>query len=135
MGKKKATKTVPDNETIHFRPGAELGRLIAETAAQLALSRGEVAKRMTGLALRGLDFEDYAQIAELTDYMYGAGFDEACHQVHVAILTRRIGQTDEPLTSDDRRLVVKQVLDHHRTIRGIQEEAQVQRVQIVVRRD
>ena len=87
MAKKKSVKKkTADSEMIHFRPGKELGSLIGQFSEQEGISRGEAAKRLTGLAIRCLDVGFYGLVEELSAYLFHSGnFDSACDQVYVAV--------------------------------------------------
>lgn len=136
--KKKSSKSNSHVEMIHFRPGRELGELISELAKESQISRGEAAKRMTGLAIRGLDSEIYQYAEELTQYLYGAAsFDEACHHIAVAIHKSAADAGIEPqdMHREDQLHHVRELLEHHRIISGVTEKAKEQRISIKLIRD
>lgn len=139
MAKKKSTrkKTTDDLEMIHFRPGAELGSLIGQWAKKSNLSRGEVAKRLTSLAIRGLDVGFYDDAERLSGHLYGNGsFDEACHHLHVAvqIAADRSGKDVEEVSRSAKADAIKDVLNLHQSLREFEEEAQNTRVSIKLHR-
>ena len=131
MPKKKPAKEIPAGETLHFRPGPALGTLLAKFADEQQLSRGEAAKRLLGLAVRGLTIQCYGVIAELANCIYANGdFDQACDQVFVAVVndderTQKAGQ--KPLDEEDKLRVAREVVRQYRIARGLDEPAEQQR--------
>ena len=139
MAKKKRAKkkAVDPMETIHFRPGPELGALIGQLADKLTISRGEAAKRLVSLAIRGLDIGFYEFANEYTEYLYGSGgFDEACHHLHVAVQD----DADDPhqevidIERDKKLNAVRIHLERYRALKSFEEEAQKKRVSIKIHR-
>jgi hypothetical protein len=131
MATKKPPKAVPLAEAIHFRPGEELGRLIADTADQLALSRGECAKRLVGLAIRNMDLTYYGLADRLGACMYGGTtFDECCHHLHVAIATEAAEQGE--LSAEDKYRVAKLLVDQHELLHGKQRTAEETKVEVKI---
>ena len=135
MPKKKTTRKKAGNELemIHFRPGAELGSMIGQLSDELAISRGETAKRLTALAIRGLDVGFYGAAAELTDHLYAsASFDEACHHLHVAVqeVAEQSGQEIVDVPREKKLEAVEVLLDRYRMMRSFEEEVQQKRVSI-----
>ena len=85
--KTKASKKSEPTDMIHFRPGPELGSLVGQLADELTLSRGEISKRMTALAIRGLDLSCYGLVDELAMY-FDAGmatFDQSAQFAYVTV--------------------------------------------------
>jgi hypothetical protein len=139
MAKKKSTrkKTTDDLEMIHFRPGAELGSLIGQWAKKSNLSRGEVAKRLTSLAIRRLDVGFYDDAERLSGHLYGNGsFDEACHHLHVAvqIAADRSGKEVEDVDRESKANAINEVLNQYQALRDFEDEAQNTRVSIKLHR-
>lgn len=137
MAKKKAAKKPADADMIHFRPGKELGALINQFAEQVDVSRGEVAKRLTGLAIRGLDVGFYGVIQELASFLYHSGnFDSACDQVHVTIESVAAKEKTDvvDLSRESKLQAIEQLLEHYRSIRESEESTQNQRISIKVYR-
>lgn len=131
MATRKPPKKVPLGETIHFRPGEELGRLIAETADQLALSRGECAKRLVGLAIRNMDLSYYGLAARLGECMYGGTtFDECCHHLHVAIATEDAGRGE--LSAEDKYRAAESLVAQHELLHGQQKTAEQTKVEVKI---
>ena len=120
--KKKSAKTTDYTDMITFRPGPELGRLISRFADLRDLSRGEVARRAAALALRDMDLEYYSLIEEAAALSYGAGFEHAIHQIHVAIIQADVERAKSPggstLTHDERLDVASSVVEAMRILRG-----------------
>lgn len=84
MAKKKTSREISPGETIHFRPGELLGRMIGRFGDDRGLSRGEAARRLASLSVRGLGVESYELIEELSGYA-GCDFDAASQTVYVEI--------------------------------------------------
>jgi len=131
--KKAAKKSDPDLEMIHFRPGAELGKLIGEFALEADVSRGEAAKRLTALAIRGFDVEFYDAALRLLQYLYGTpSFDEACDHLHVAVVqeaaTANVDVADLP--REQKLRAADELVAHYRLMRGFEDEVKEKRVSI-----
>ena len=125
MAKKKPARDIPPGEMLHFRPGPELGRLVAKFADEHQLSRGEGAKRALGLALRGLTIECYSVVAELATCMYAnADFDQACNLVFVAIVNEEERAGQNPLDEKDKLAVAREVVRQYRVARGLDQSVE-----------
>ena len=136
MRKKSARKKTAVTEMIHFRPGEELGTLIDVIATQEAISRGETAKRLAALAVRGFDLGFYGFAKELVEHNYNAiSFDQACHELHVAVLqdcSRGPSTEVVELPRDEKKQSVQKLIDNYRMLRGIQEDAERTTVEVHV---
>ncbi len=133
--KQTVKRKVKDSETVHFRPGDELGRSIGELADAWDVSRGEVAKRLVCLGIHHLDIEFHDVVVELADYMYGnTFFDFACHQIHIAILQHDSMKTEGKQTLEERLKIAKDHVADYRKLRGLEEVAKSRVVTVSVRR-
>lgn len=135
--KKKAERKNPEpTDMIHFRPGSDLGSLIGELADKLDLSRGEVSKRMTALAIRGLDQSCYGSIDELSSYLYGgvATFDEAAHYAYVYVSNSANQKKCEvfEMTREETHQCIREVLELNRNLRQHEDNVENKRVHIKV---
>lgn len=136
MGKKKSTrgKRNPDTDMVHFRPGAELGALIGRFAKEFSISRGEVAKRFTALTIRGFDLGFYPLAEELMLYLYGGStFDEACHQLHVAVV-QDFGKASDvfEIPREEKLSTVETVVEQYRSMRELEDETEHKKTKIQV---
>jgi len=138
MPKKQAVKKNSASDMIHFRPGQELGTLIGQLAEQSSISRGEAAKRLTSLAIHGLDLGFYGGVDDLASYLYGVGtsFDEAAHAVYVAIC-EAVGASGEAVVDLPRERkveILQELLHRYQVVREFEEETQTKRIQITLHR-
>jgi hypothetical protein len=127
MKKKAKSSQALAAEGIHFRPGKVLGQTLDEYASAWGVTPSEAARRMVSLTIRGLSLQFCEDIARLMGYMYGSSFDEACHLVHVAILseTERCAKAKRsPPTEDDRLAIVKVVVRQHEAVFGLARAAE-----------
>lgn len=138
MAKKKSVKKkTADSEMIHFRPGKELGSLIGQFSEQEGISRGEAAKRLTGLAIRCLDVGFYGLVEELSAFLFHSGnFDSACDQVYVAVeaIASKENVDVLELKREEKLRAVEELLEHYRIIRGSEESMEKKRISIKVYR-
>ena len=138
MAKKKSVKKkTADSEMIHFRPGKELGALIGQFSEQEGISRGEAAKRLTGLAIRCLDVGFYGLVEELSAFLFHSGnFDSACDQVYVAVeaIASKENVDVLELKREEKLRAVEELLEHYRIIRGSEESMEKKRISIKVYR-
>jgi hypothetical protein len=96
-----------------------------------------VAKRLTSLAIRGLDAGFYDDAERLSGHLYGNGsFDEACHHLHVAvqIAADRSDKDVEEVSRAAKADAIKEVLNLHQALRDFEDEAQNTRVSIKLHR-
>lgn len=132
--KKKASKNTDYTDMITFRPGAELGQLITRFADQNNLSRGEVARRAASLALRDMDLGFYALIEEAATLSYGCGFEEASHQIHVAIIQAEVDRSKADagvkLGREQKLDVARNVVGAIRMLRGESLEEQPEKIKV-----
>ena len=130
MAKKKSRK-VPNRETIHFRPGEELGRLISDAAKQLSISRGECAKRFVALAIRGLDNRFYELAERLCHCEYGVPtFDDCCHLLFVQIANENAKRGE--LSPDEKYSIGESFVEGMEMIHGGIKTAKEKKVEIQV---
>ena len=135
MPRKKTPKISPI-ETIHFRPGRDLGGRIDQLASELMLSRGETAKRVVSLALRDMDLEGFYPLANrLVELEYdGITFDEACHRLHVAIIQEEAksqqGNSPSVQSKEERLEIAKGVIRGYELMRGIESHAETHQLRI-----
>ena len=118
MAKKKGPKKVAATETVHFRPGPWLGQVIASQADTWNLSRGAAAKRLVSLAVCGLTHAAYNDLEELRRLSAGS-FENALQYVYVEIVERE--SNGQILETQERREVVRQVLQRYRLMHGMTE--------------
>ena len=117
-------------DTVQFRPGPELGKLISDFADAWRTSRGDAAKRLVALAIHGLDLDFAPLVQELTTYLYGnRDFDDACHQIHVMIDEAKDPKA-APQTHDEKLDLVKQKIAQYRMLRGLEEVSEQTRLQV-----
>ncbi len=133
MGRKK----FQSGETIQFRPGEQLGVLLAEFATEFQLSRNEAARRLVNLAIRGLPIEIYPYIAELQNLMLESGdFGDACHEFVVAMNIGASGtRVSAKHTIDEMTWIIQQRLEVLRAMRGIKNDAETVKVHVYVTRE
>lgn len=73
-------------ETIQFRPGPALGRMVSGFAETWQVNRHHVGKRLIALAVYGLDVSNYESVAQLAQAMGGLhDFVRAAEHIRVAI--------------------------------------------------
>lgn len=83
MKKAKQVDQVGDG-TVHFRPNHSTSALIRQLAEKEQLSHGEVCRRVTALALRGLTLFYYDMTRRLALYT-DSSFEDAAQQLAVHI--------------------------------------------------
>lgn len=136
MARKRSRKAISTTETIHFRPGRDLGEKIDQLANELMLSRGEAAKRVVSLAIREMDLADYYPLASrLVELEYnGITFEDACHRLHVAIVQEetehRKGGRGSSFGSEDRLEAARKVIRGYELMRGLEEDSERQELKI-----
>ena len=138
MARKKSSRDIPPEETVHFRPGELLGRLIGRFGDEHGLSRGEAARRLTSLAARGLTIDVHDEIVELSTYA-NCDFDSAAQTVLVEIAAgdaERAKAKKRPQNVREREEVVSLVLQryHSAYYSTLSEEEEKRKARVRVRR-
>jgi hypothetical protein len=131
--KRKPPKKISPSETVHFRPGPELGRAIGDLATAWKTSRGDCAKRLASLALHGLDIDFYDTAMQLMAYSDTGDFDQACQRIHVQICTvesdRRSGA---PLEKQEKLQIARELAVKFLFVHEIEHKAEQQRIKIKI---